>query len=112
MTKRFWVYTGCMSRKEDPKRTKLRAAREAAQVRLNVLCKGIGHALADGYQSCAEDIRPIIVLVNTELVAAVDAHEAAEEAYRPYWSRHRRAYVRRVQKKKKPVRPVASSEAA
>jgi hypothetical protein len=95
---------------DDPVRVKLREEREQAQLWCDVLSKGLGHALSDGWRNCTEDLRPLIALVKTKLVDAVDAleraeeayaPERAEEAYAPYWRRGRVRRIRSYPLKKK-----------
>jgi hypothetical protein len=71
-------------RRDDPKRLKLQAERERTALRLDILCQGIAKALQSGFP-----LGPVIHIINTELVAAMQDAQAAEDAYRPYWSRRR-----------------------
>ena len=88
-------------RHDDPVRLKLREEREQAQLWCDVLSKGLGHALSDGWRNCTEDLRPVIALVKTKLVDAVDALQRAEDAYAPYWHRGRVRRIRSYPPKKK-----------
>ena len=74
---------------ENPARTKARAERERTALKLEILCKGIGHALTTGYYRTCEDLQPIIDEVNGPLFEAMMEAQRAEDAYRPYWSRVR-----------------------
>ena len=88
-------------KRDDPKVLKLRADRERAETRLNILMKGIGLELQQGCGRCydSEDLLVLIDIVNGELLPAIKATHAAQEAYRPYWGRVRRLHNRRVAKK-------------
>jgi len=90
-----------MMRRDNPKILKLQAERSKTQTRLDMLCKGIGHSLADFSYREGEQVRELIDLVNTELVPAVKAAEAANKAYQPYWGRRRRRVYRPRRKRKK-----------
>lgn len=95
------------AKRDDPKRLKLRDERERATAWVEILCKGIGHALADGYRhEGSEDVRRIIARVNGELAEAVDALDRAEKAYEPYWARRRRVSLGHRVKKAKPAAAV------
>ena len=74
-------------KEEDPRKTKLRAERERANLWLQVLLNGIGKTMQDEYRSEAEYARPIVDIVNGPFVDAIKASEAAEKAYEPYWRR-------------------------
>jgi hypothetical protein len=74
---------------DDPKRLKLRAAREAAHVKLEILRQGIAATLKDSYITDMEELIPIVEAVNIDLVEAMKAYERATEAYRPFMSRRR-----------------------
>ena len=76
-------------KRDDPKVKKLRAARNAAMTRVEVLTKGIARTLENGYWLEMEELQPILDIINNELVAAVKQYEAATEAYRPFMSRRR-----------------------
>jgi hypothetical protein len=99
-----------MKRKDDPVRLKLRGDRERAFAWLDILCKGIGHALTEEPGRCGdgESVRILIGRVNGELLEAVTALEKAEKAYQPYWSRRRIHYVARKPKPPKTVKPEAA----
>jgi hypothetical protein len=79
-------------KRDDPVRLRLRAQRERAQLWLDILRRGIGKEMADGYRSCPEDVRALMERVNSELSDAADAVEQAEKAYSPYWGRRRRVH--------------------
>lgn len=83
-------------KRDDPVREELRAARELAQLNLDVLCQGIGRCLAGPNRSDPEDVRNLLIKINTDLQIALETCEAAEEAYRPYWARRYGARARRV----------------
>lgn len=90
-------------KRDDPIRLKLRAEREDAQVRLNILSLGIGHALIKSYDE--SETRLILDYANKELPHAIKACEKADEAYRPYWSRRRvRVHRPPKRKRKKPTK--------
>lgn len=92
-----------MKRSDDPVQLKLQKERDRARFRLEVLTKGIGHALAeDGrYGDVEDDLDHILEMVNVDLAHAVKAVVTATEAYRPYMRRLRRRYYV-VPKKKNP----------
>jgi hypothetical protein len=87
-------------KRDDPGRVKASFDREHARTMLGILCKGIGHALAEEPYRCgdAAEIHNLIGHVNTELLQAVRAYERAEKAYEPYWRRRR---IRVAPRKKK-----------
>jgi hypothetical protein len=74
---------------EDPKVKKLRAASDAASIRLEVIIKGTAQALASGFWLSLEELQPLIDIVNIDLVNAAKEYEAALEAYRPFMARRR-----------------------
>jgi hypothetical protein len=76
-------------KRDDPKRLKLQAARDAAGTKVEILTKGIAGLLENYYIREVEDLRPILDAVNVDLVEAVAAYEKATEAYRPFMSRRR-----------------------
>lgn len=88
-------------RRDDPKRLKLRAERERAEAWLDVLCKGFGHSLADGYGWRTDELRPLIELIQAQMIPAIEDVEAAEKAYAPYWRRRRTVMHRRKKAKTK-----------
>jgi hypothetical protein len=103
-----WIEGEEVKRKDDPKREKLRAERNRTELRLGVLSAGIGKAFVDygGGRYAADELRPVIDLVNGELMEAIKHAESAEKAYEPYWSRRRIHRIRRAapQKKAKKVK--------
>lgn len=74
---------------DDPKVLKLRSARDAASIRVEVLTKGLAETLKNGYWMSVEDIKPIVDLVNGDLIVAMQEYERAIEAYRPFMARRR-----------------------
>jgi hypothetical protein len=76
-------------KRDDPKRLKLRIARNAASAKVEILCKGIAATLQNGYWLDMEELQPILDAVNIDLVEAIKAYEKATEAYQPYMSRRR-----------------------
>jgi hypothetical protein len=90
------------SRNHEAQRAAAEAARTQSQIRLNALCKGFGAALAESGSSRWEfnEVPELVRLVNTELVPALKAAEAAAKAYEPFWSTRRRRY--RPRKKQRP----------
>jgi hypothetical protein len=88
-------------RKEDPKKIRAQQERDRAQTWLEVLCKGIGHALAD--ENCRrypDEIRLLVTRINGELTEAIENAERANKAYEPYWKRRFPRSVRRAAKAK------------
>ena len=78
-------------KRDDPKREAARLAREEAEINLEILCAGFGRCLAESnYRHELENIRNLIKRINTDLLSAVEAKEAADKAYEPYWGRHYR----------------------
>jgi hypothetical protein len=91
-------------KRDDPKREAARQAREVAQLNLEILCQGIGRSLTES--NCRhelENVRYLIERANTDLLKAVEAKEAADKAYEPYWARRYRRY-RPARKSKTQVR--------
>lgn len=74
-------------KKDDPVQDKSRAERNRCRTWLEILCQGIGRQLTTISCRDAHDARELIERVNTELLAAVEASEAADKAYEPYWQR-------------------------
>jgi hypothetical protein len=95
-------------KRDDPVRLKLRGDRERATLWLDILCKGIGHALTEepARHGDTETLRALVGRVNGELLEAMKAYERAEKAYEPYWSRRR---VRITPKKPKQVKQAVAS---
>ena len=91
-------------RRPDPVREQKQAERQKAHMNLQVLLNGIGSTMKQMCWHDADEIRMLVEKINTELVPAVDAAEAAEKAYEPYWGRRRRRYIPRNPKGKKRVR--------
>jgi hypothetical protein len=83
-------------RRDDPKRLKLLAARDAAETKVQILTKGIAGLLETYYSlNCMEDLRPLLDAINVDLVEAVMASEKATEACQPYMP-HLRRRLRKV----------------
>ena len=100
-----------MKRKEDPKREATRAERDRASIWVEILSKGIAATLqaeGEGRYDSPIHIRQILKLADENLLPAVQTLEAAEEAYRPYWS-HR---LSRVYPAKKPKTAAKKKAAA
>ena len=87
-------------KRDDPKRLKLQAARDAAGTKVEILSKGIAGLLENYFIRDVEDLRPILDAVNVDLVEAVTAYEKATAAYRPYMAR-RRAHLYPTKRKRK-----------
>lgn len=85
-------------RRDNPKVVKLRTDRERTSLWLEILTKGIGNILADRC-NYPEDAREVVAVVNSALVPAIDAAQAASEAYMPY-RRMRRVRIRPAKKNK------------
>jgi hypothetical protein len=82
------------------KRDSARLVMNCAQVKLNVLLKGIGQCLID-CASCRyyeEEIKNLLVLVNTDLTEAVFNSEKAYNNYKPFMMMRRRRISRKVKK--------------
>lgn len=94
-----------MKRKEDPAQEKAQIARRETHLWLELLSRGIGSMLAnDSHCRYPEETRSIIGRVNSELLIAVHAAEAADVAYEQYWKRRRiRRHVLQTPKKTKKV---------
>jgi hypothetical protein len=79
---------------DEDKIKRLRATHEAADLWLEVLCKGIGHVLIDGV--ALHDMAGLGLSLdkfNQEMSAAIEASKAAWDAYQPHRTRlvhHRR----------------------
>jgi len=86
-------------KRDDPKRLKLQAERNAAGAKVEILSKGIAGLLENYFIRDVEDLRPIVDAVNVDLVEAVAAYEKAMAAYRPYMAR-RRAHLYPTKKRK------------
>ena len=83
------------------KQERLREEKHRARMWVEVLRKGIGRELCDGYHDWPEDIKGLIDLVNNALVPAVMRMEDADKAYEPFQRfRRRRMYVPRKKVKK------------
>lgn len=76
-------------KRDDPKKLKLRAARDAASTKVKILTNGIAETLKNGYWLDTQELQPVIDAVNIDLVEALKAYEKAQAAYRPYMSRRR-----------------------
>jgi hypothetical protein len=77
-------------RQNDPIREAARAARDQAQLNLDILCRGIGQSLVETGRFAGDDnVRMLIDRVNTDLAKALEAKEAADKAYEPFWGRRR-----------------------
>jgi hypothetical protein len=92
-------------KKDDPKREAAGRARDEAQFNLEILAQGLGRALAMEHYRHSDRIRYLIKRINTDLLKAVEAAEAAEEAYRPY------PYWRSLPRKTSKVRQIHSHKA-
>jgi hypothetical protein len=69
---------------DDPEREAARQACDDAEFNLEILARGIGRALAEELGGDYDRVRYLIKRVNTDLLKAVEAAEAADKAYRPY----------------------------
>ena len=92
-----------MRKTDDPKEQKARADRERAYIRLQTISLGISAVLKEErhYRCAVEEWKPILEMVNNDLVDAIQAAALAEEAYEPYYRRRRLARQYRVATKKK-----------
>ena len=89
-----------LRRTEDPKRLAAEQRRDRAQLWLEILSSGIGHAMQQtDRRYYPETMRGVIERVNGELCEAVDEAEAAEKAYEPYWRRRSRRMYNKPKKK-------------
>jgi len=79
---------------DDPKRAAARRELDEAQAWVDILCKGIGYALATNYHDDAGPVRMLVARVNGELTEALERLELATKAYEPFW-RSRLVSVRR-----------------
>jgi hypothetical protein len=84
-------------KKDDAKQLRLRAERERTSMRLQILSAGIAEAMKTGFRcDPIEAFGPILEMINGELVQAIQEAQAAEDAYRPYWSRRSRRVTLRA----------------
>ena len=97
-------------RRTDPVRKRLREARRQTAQWLQIVSRGIGDCLkSECYNT--DEVRGLIERVNGELVLAVEAAEAAEKAYEPYWgSRRRRVAVKPRKKARHPKKVVKKTK--
>ena len=90
---------------EDPKQIAARERRDRAQLWLEILCAGIGHALKEtDRRYYPETMERILERVNDELSEAIDEAKAANKAYEPYWRRRSPRRVRLVKPKKTEIK--------
>lgn len=90
---------------EDPKQEKLRAERFKADIRLDTLVQGYAKILSGVGSRFPEDLSSILEQMLLYLPPAVEEALKAQEAYRPYWRRHR---PRRISVLKKPKKKAAA----
>lgn len=80
--------------KDDPKVEVLRIRRAKTGLYLDILSKGLGKILYEGYTRYPEEYKELLEFIENDLKPAIQMAQEAEEAYRPYWRRHRLRRVR------------------
>ncbi len=95
-------------KKEEAKRDAARARLDKASMWLDILTKGLGHAMIDGGYRFYEDETesPFFEIVDGPLRDAMMEHQLAMAAYRPYRRRFRMRRSSVVVKSNKKTKPV------
>jgi hypothetical protein len=97
-------------KQRENKRLELQSKRDVANLRLDILCKGIGHKLANGYGYSAgytDELRSIITIINIDLINVIKASEDAEKAFEPFRKYRRRSRMYNIRHRKTLIRKAA-----